>query len=175
MLLIYGNEELWSSFPQEEFHKVIARNQRAAQELRETGEYVGAFGVAIRSGQDRAPRRRHAGRDRRPLPRGQGVPRQLRHHRLRTRARALEIAARVPFARIGQVEVRPLMHEGGSDDVSGTPARSRICCGRGAAGARRARAPVRQFDACEDAVQEALLAAARSGRREGVPDNPRAG
>ena len=25
--------------------------------------------------------------------------------------RALEIAARVPFARIGQVEVRPLMHE----------------------------------------------------------------
>jgi len=25
--------------------------------------------------------------------------------------RALEIAARVPFARFGQVEVRPLMHE----------------------------------------------------------------
>ena len=25
--------------------------------------------------------------------------------------RALEIAARVPFARIGEVEVRPLMHE----------------------------------------------------------------
>ena len=30
--------------------------------------------------------------------------------------RALEIAARVPFARVGQVEVRPLMHEA-ADDV----------------------------------------------------------
>ena len=29
--------------------------------------------------------------------------------------RALEIAARVPFARIGRVEVRPLMHEAAED------------------------------------------------------------
>ena len=31
-----------------------------------------------------------------------------------------------------------------------------------------------QFDACEDAVQEALIAAAVSGRPTGIPDNPRA-
>jgi RNA polymerase sigma factor (sigma-70 family) len=31
-----------------------------------------------------------------------------------------------------------------------------------------------QFDACEDAVQEALLAAALQWREDGVPDNPRA-
>ncbi|MFC0532469.1 RNA polymerase sigma factor [Phytohabitans kaempferiae] len=31
-----------------------------------------------------------------------------------------------------------------------------------------------QFDACEDAVQEALLAAAVQWREEGIPDNPRA-
>ena len=30
------------------------------------------------------------------------------------------------------------------------------------------------FEACEDAVQEALLAAARQWPEEGVPDNPRA-
>src|SRR4029450_11577528 len=30
-----------------------------------------------------------------------------------------------------------------------------------------------QFDACEDAVQEALLAAALKWEREGVPDRPR--
>ena len=30
-----------------------------------------------------------------------------------------------------------------------------------------------QFDACEDAVQEALLAAARRWPEGGVPDNPR--
>ena len=31
-----------------------------------------------------------------------------------------------------------------------------------------------QFDACEDAVQEALLAAAAQWPGQGVPDNPRA-
>ncbi len=31
-----------------------------------------------------------------------------------------------------------------------------------------------QFDACEDAVQEALIAAAAQWPRDGVPDNPRA-
>ncbi len=31
-----------------------------------------------------------------------------------------------------------------------------------------------QFDACEDAVQEALLAASVQWPRDGVPDNPRA-
>ena len=31
-----------------------------------------------------------------------------------------------------------------------------------------------QFDACEDAVQEALLAASQQWPGEGVPDNPRA-
>ncbi len=30
-----------------------------------------------------------------------------------------------------------------------------------------------QFDACEDAVQEALLAAAEQWTREGIPDEPR--
>ena len=30
------------------------------------------------------------------------------------------------------------------------------------------------FDACEDAVQEALLAAATQWPHEGIPDNPRA-
>ena len=32
----------------------------------------------------------------------------------------------------------------------------------------------RQFDACEDAVQEALIDATAQWPREGVPDNPRA-
>ncbi|HEY3004319.1 MAG TPA: sigma factor, partial [Kribbellaceae bacterium] len=30
-----------------------------------------------------------------------------------------------------------------------------------------------QFDACEDAVQEALLAAARQWPADGIPDRPR--
>ena len=46
MLLIYGNEELWQSFPEEEFAKVIQETDALQQELRESGEFVGAWGVA---------------------------------------------------------------------------------------------------------------------------------
>ena len=46
MLLIYGNEELWSSFPQEELAKVVKETDALQQELRESGEFIGAWGVA---------------------------------------------------------------------------------------------------------------------------------
>jgi hypothetical protein len=42
MLLIYGNEELWNSFPQEDFAKVVAETNALQQELRESGEFIGA-------------------------------------------------------------------------------------------------------------------------------------
>ena len=47
MLLIYGNEELWSSFPEEEFARGHRGDRRARQqELRASGEFIGAYGVA---------------------------------------------------------------------------------------------------------------------------------
>jgi len=42
-----------------------------------------------------------------------------------------------------------------------------------AAGSRRGGPPLRRFSAAEDAVQEALLAAAMQWPEKGVPDNPR--
>ena len=84
--------------------------------------------------------------------------------------RALEIAARNPFARFGTVEVRPLMHEAAAGRVSTADRRAEDLL--------RELAPqvlgalVRRyghFDACEDAVQEALLAA-----RVQWPDDGRA-
>ena len=46
MLLIYGNEELWASFPPEDLAKVIEETNALHQELRESGEFIGAWGVA---------------------------------------------------------------------------------------------------------------------------------
>ena len=76
MLLIYGNEELWNSFPQEDFAKVVAETNALQQELRESGEFIGAWGVADQVNAktvhaDGRGSRRH----RRPVPRSQGVPR----------------------------------------------------------------------------------------------------
>ena len=112
MLLIYGNEELWASFPQEDFAEVIRETNALQQELRESGEFIGAWGVA-----DQVQAKTVRLQD--------GVPAVTDGPYLEAKEylgsfdiidcesleRALEIAARVPFARYGPVEVRPLMHE----------------------------------------------------------------
>ena len=85
--------------------------------------------------------------------------------------RAVEIAARVPDAACGQVEVRPVLDLAAAS-VSGRDRVEELL---------RELAPqvlgalVRRygdFDTCEDAVQEALLAAATQWPADGVPANP---
>jgi hypothetical protein len=116
MLLIYGNEELWNSFPQEEFEKVVVETNALQQELRESGEFIGAWGVADQV-------------NAKTVKLEDGVPVVTDGPYLEAKEylgsfdivdcesleRALEIAARVPFARYGSVEVRPLMHEAAAD------------------------------------------------------------
>jgi hypothetical protein len=117
MLLIYGNEELWESFPQEEFQQVIQETDALHRELRASGEFVGAWGVA-----DQAQAKTVRLQD--------GVPAVTDGPYIEAKEylgsfdivdcdsleRALEIAAKVPFARIGSVEVRPLMHEAAPEE-----------------------------------------------------------
>jgi hypothetical protein len=112
MLMIYGNEELWSSFPEEELERVVAETNALQAELKASGEFVCAYGVGD---QVLAKTVTVAG----------GVPAVTDGPYLEAKEylgsfdivdvdsldRALEIAARVPFARHGEVEVRPLMHE----------------------------------------------------------------
>lgn len=112
MLLIYGNEELWSSFQQEEIQKLIAATDAQLAELAKSGELVGAYGVADQV----MAKQVHV---------DNGVPAVTDGPYIETKEylgsftivdvesldRALEIAAKDPFARFGQVEVRPLMHE----------------------------------------------------------------
>ena len=46
MLLIYGNEEGWASIGSEEFAELVRQTDALNQELFESGELVGAYGVA---------------------------------------------------------------------------------------------------------------------------------
>jgi hypothetical protein len=116
MLLIYGNEELWSSIQPEVLAGVIKDTDALHHELTETGEFIGAYGVAD---QEMA----------KTVTLVDGVPAVTDGPYIEAKeyigsfdivdceseARALEIAARVPFARVGSVEVRPLMHEAAPD------------------------------------------------------------
>ncbi len=46
LLLIYGNEELWGSFSKEEFDAVIREHDAFRRSVTESGEFVGAYGLA---------------------------------------------------------------------------------------------------------------------------------
>jgi hypothetical protein len=112
MLMIYGNEELWSSFPQEEFEQVVTETNALQAELKASGEFVSAYGVG-----DQVLAKQVTLADGAPVV-TDGPYLEAKEYLasfdivdVDSFERALEIAARVPFARIGQVEVRPLMHE----------------------------------------------------------------
>ena len=116
MLLIYGNEALWSSFPQGEHQKLVADTDALHEELRGTGEYVCAFGVG-----DQALAKTVHLEDGAPVV-SDGPYIETKEYlgsfdiiEVDSEERALEIAAKVPFARFGRVEVKPIMHEAASD------------------------------------------------------------
>jgi hypothetical protein len=112
MLLIYGNEEAFSSVGPEVFADVLRETDALNQELFESGELVGAWGVAD---QVQAKMVRVSG----TTPVVTDGPYAEAKEFLGSFTivdcdgldRALEIAARNPAARYWGVEVRPLMHE----------------------------------------------------------------
>ena len=117
MLLIYGNAELWASFAPEDLTKVVQETDALHVELRASGEFVGAYGVAD---QDMAKLVRRADDGLPAVTDGPYI--EAKEYigsfdiiDVESEARALEIAARVPFARFGPVEVRPIMHEAAPD------------------------------------------------------------
>jgi hypothetical protein len=117
MLLIYGNAELWASFPPEDLSRVIAETEALHTELRASGEFIGAYGIAD---QDMA-KTVHLADDGLPAV-TDGPYIEAKEYigsfdivDCESEARALEIAAKVPFARFGSVEVRPIMHEAAPD------------------------------------------------------------
>jgi hypothetical protein len=116
MLLIYGNEALWESFPPEDFAQVVKETDALHKELLASGEFVGAYGVA-----DQVMAKTVRLEDGVPVV-TDGPYIEAKEYLgsfdiidCETEARALEIASKVPFARLGSVEVRPLMHEAAPD------------------------------------------------------------
>ena len=116
MLLIYGNQELWESLSPEDLEPVIRDTEALQAELKASGEFVGAWGVG-----DQVHTKKVTLVDGQPVV-TDGPYIESKEYigsfdiiDVESEERALEIAARIPFARIGQVEVRPLMHESDSN------------------------------------------------------------
>jgi hypothetical protein len=116
MLLIYGNEEIWSSVPAEDLQEVIRATDALHEELRASGEFVGAWGVA-----DQVQAKRVKVRDGEPAV-TDGPYIEAKEYLgsfdiidVDSFERALEIAAKVPWASVGEVEIRPIMNEAGEE------------------------------------------------------------
>jgi hypothetical protein len=116
MLLIYGNEEAFSSVGAETLAEVIRETDALNQELFESGELVGAWGVA-----DELNAKMVRVTDGTPVV-TDGPYAEAKEYLgsftivdCDSLERALEIAARTPSARYWGVEVRPLMHEANVD------------------------------------------------------------
>jgi hypothetical protein len=112
MLLIYGNDEVWASLPPAAFQALVSETDALNRELFESGELVGAYGVADQV-------------NAKVVRVSDGVPAvtdgpylEAKEHLAsftivdcESPERAMEIARRNPASRIGGVEVRPIMHE----------------------------------------------------------------
>ena len=112
MLLIYGNEEAFSSVGADTLAEIIRDTDALNRELFESGELVGAYGVA---GQVNTKMVRVAGGTTvvtdGPYAEAKEYLGSFSIVDCDSLERALEIAARSPSARHWGVEVRPLMHE----------------------------------------------------------------
>ncbi|AQZ71094.1 hypothetical protein BKM31_43835 [[Actinomadura] parvosata subsp. kistnae] len=112
MVIIYGNAELWESFSAEEAQRAIEGQDAFNRKYAGTGELLLAYGNAPAS-EARTVRVRG------------GVPAvtdgpylEAKEHlaswyllEVPDERRALEIAAEIPFASVGAVEVWPVPHE----------------------------------------------------------------
>jgi hypothetical protein len=112
MLLIYGNEEAFSSVGAETFTGIVRAIDALNQELFESGELVGAYGVAdqVNAKMVRVSGGTPVVTDG-PFAEAKEYLGSFTILDCDSLQRALEIAARHPAARYWGVEVRPLMHE----------------------------------------------------------------
>jgi hypothetical protein len=116
MLLIYGNDEIWSSFAEEEFAEVIKETDALHKALEESGEYVGSWGVAdqVNAKTVRLLDGTPAVTDG-PYIEAKEYLGSFTIVDCDSLERALEIAAQNPASRYVPVEVRPLMEEAGTE------------------------------------------------------------
>ena len=112
MLLIYRNEEAFASVGAEAFAEILRETDALNQELFESGELVGAYGVAdqVNAKMARVTAEAPVVSDG-PYAEAKEYLGSFTLVDCDSAERGLEIAARNPAARYWGVEVRPLMHE----------------------------------------------------------------
>jgi hypothetical protein len=110
--IIYGNKDLWQSFPPEELTKAIAEVDAFNRRYQETGELLGAYGLG-----DELSAKTVRVRDGLPAV-TDGPYLEAKEFvssffllDVESEERALEIAAEYPFAAHNAVEVWPILHE----------------------------------------------------------------
>ena len=110
LLMIYGNQEKWSSIPAESWPKEIAKQDNA--KYRETGELLGAYGLA-----DAAAARLVRRKDGAPVA-TDGPYLEAKEYMasfylldLASEERAQQIARDMPWADVEPAELWPILHE----------------------------------------------------------------
>lgn len=112
MLIIYGNEEIWSSLSEEEMQTLVRETDAQNRALVESGEMVGAYGIAdqVQAKQVRVADGARLVTDG-PYIEAKEYIGSFTIVDVDSEERALELAAQNPSARLLQVEVRPILHE----------------------------------------------------------------
>ncbi|MGO9780073.1 MAG: YciI family protein [Streptosporangiaceae bacterium] len=118
LMLIYGNEEKWASFPAEAWPEAIAKQDAFNKKYQDTGELLGAYGLGTRAQAKLVRRDQATG-----LPAVTDGPYQETKEYIasfylldvESEERALEIAADMPFADQEPAELWPVPHESKSD------------------------------------------------------------
>ncbi|MBB5871864.1 hypothetical protein F4553_005243 [Allocatelliglobosispora scoriae] len=112
MIILYGNQELWNSFPPEQWAETIAEFDAFNNRHFQTGELLGAYGMA-----DAKEAKKVRVRDGAPVV-TDGPYLETKEYLaswylidVPTEARALAIAAEIPSASLADVEVWPITHE----------------------------------------------------------------
>ncbi len=113
MLIIYGNDEIWSRLRTEiDFADVIRRTDAHNAALMASGEMIGAYGVAdqVQAKQVTVAAGAPAVTDG-PYIEAKEYIGSFYIVDVDSEARALEIAAEMPSAQFTRIEVRPILHE----------------------------------------------------------------
>jgi hypothetical protein len=113
LMLIYGNEEKWASFPAEAWPEAIAKQDEFNRKYAGTGELLGAYGLGT-TAQARLVRRDEAGRPAvtdGPYQEAKEYIASFYLLDVESEERALEIAADMPFADQEPAELWPVPHE----------------------------------------------------------------
>ncbi|KPC78175.1 MULTISPECIES: YciI family protein [Streptomyces] len=110
--MIYGNQEKWDSFPAEAWPEAIAKQEAFNKKYRESGELLGAYGLAdavnakLVRREDGAPAVTDG-----PYLETKEYIASFYLFDCESQERAQQIAADMPFASESPVELWPVLHE----------------------------------------------------------------